>query len=154
MGFHWSLQKLLDVTEKRELAIKADLYGIARNIARGEEEIHRRRSMLRLLLADLAAAPPEERLAQRDVLMRCHKAEEKIIRRLQEQIRLWQKQREERTADLAKMSAKKDTLNKMRLEARREYQRDLDLREQHRADEIFQMTFVQRKQQSITPQSA
>ncbi|MBN1943970.1 MAG: hypothetical protein JW849_11815 [Phycisphaerae bacterium] len=149
MGFHWPLQKVLDVAETRELAIKAELFRLARDIARGQEEVRRRRSVLRLLLADLIAAPPDERLALRDMLMRCRKAEEKVVRRLREQIGAWQKQREDRTADLAKLSAKKDALNKMRREARREYQRRLDLREQQRADEVFQMGFVRRTRETI-----
>jgi len=154
MGFQWSLQKVLDVAEKRELAIKAELFRLARHIARGEEEIHRRRTMLRLLLADLAATPLPERLARRDMLMRCRKAEEKAVRRLQEQVDDWQEQRETRTADLVKITAKKDALNRMRREARQAYQRHLDLREQQRADEVFQMTFARRGQESFQRRSA
>jgi len=154
MGFHWSLQKVLDVTETRELAIKAELFRLARRIARGEEEIHRRRAMLRLLLTDLAEAPLPERLAKRDMLMRCRKTEEAAVRALQMQVDEWQLQRQERTADLVKLTAKKDTLNRMRQEARQAYQRQLDLREQQRADEIFQMTFARRNSRSFQRQSA
>jgi flagellar biosynthesis chaperone FliJ len=154
MGFHWSLQKVLDVAEKRELAIKAELFRLARNIARTEEEIQRRRAMLRLLLADLAVAPLPERLAGRDVIMRCRKMEETAVRNLQEKVNDWQEQRETRTAELAKLTAKKDTLQRMRSEARREYQRQLDLREQQRADEVFQMTFARRGRESMRRQSA
>lgn len=154
MGFHWSLQKVLDVTETRELAVKAELFHLARRIARGEEEIHRRRAMLRLLLADLATAPLPERLAKRDVLMRCRKAEESAVRNLQEQVDAWRQQREERTADLVKLTAKKDTLNRMRQEARQAYQRQLDVREQQRADEVFQMTFARRTRQLLRRRSA
>jgi flagellar biosynthesis chaperone FliJ len=154
MGFHWSLQKVLDVAEKRELAIKAELFRLARNIALAEEAIHRRRTMLRLLLADLAATPLPERLAGQDVLMRCRKAEEKAIRRLQEQVDAWQLQREARTAEMVKITAKKDALKRMRQEARRAYQRHLDLREQQRADEVFQMTFARRGRESFQRRSA
>lgn len=144
MGFRWPLQKVLDVTETRELAIKAELFRLARDIARLEEDIHRRRDLLRALLTDLASAPPAEQLARRDVLLRCREAEEKTVRRLQEQLEERRRRREERTADLMKLSAKKDTLNKMLQKARREYSRRLDLREQQRANEVFQMTFVRR----------
>ena len=154
MGFHWSLQKVLDVTETRELAIKAELFRLARQIARGEEEIHRRRAMLRLLLADLAEAPLPERLAKRDMLMRCRKTEEAAVRALQMQVDEWQMQRQERTADLVKFTAKKNTLTRMRQDARQAYQRQLDLREQQRADEIFQMTFARRNSNSFQRQSA
>jgi flagellar biosynthesis chaperone FliJ len=154
MGFHWSLQKVLDVAEKRELAIKAELFRLARNIALGQEAIQHRRAMLRLLLADLAAAPLSERLAGRDVLMRCRQAEEQAVGRLQQQVDDWQEQREARTADLAKLTAKKDALQRMRSEARKAYQRHLDLREQQRADEVFQMAFARHGQKTFQRRSA
>lgn len=154
MGFHWPLQRLLKVTETRERALKAELFALSRRIARSEEEILRRRRMLRMILTDLAETPLPERLGRQDVLMRCHKAEEAAIRRIQEQIDEWTTQRQERTADLAKLMAKIDTLKKMREEARKTYQRHLDRREESRASEIFQMGFARRTRNTVARQLA
>lgn len=154
MGFAWSLQKVLDVAEKRELAIQAELFRLSRDIARVEEEIHRRRTMLRRVLADLAETPLEVRLARRDVLMRCRKMEEQAVEQLRTQADTWIERRLARTSDLMKISAQKDTLRRMRQDARGEYQRQLDLREQQRADEVYQMTFARRRQKQLQRQSA
>jgi hypothetical protein len=88
------------------------------------------------------------------MLMRCRKMEEREVQRLRDQVRQWQEQREERTAALVKLTAKKDTLDRMRQDARKDYQRQIDLLEQHRADEIFQMTFARRPRNALQRRSA
>lgn len=154
MRFHWPLQRLLSVTEKRELALKAELFGLSRQIARSEEAIHRRRTMLQMLLADLASMPLPERVGRQDVLMRCHKTEQTAVRRLQEQVDEWTRLRTRRTSDLATLMAKKDTLQKMREDARQKYQRYLDRREQTQADEVFLMGYARHAHDRRQQQSA
>jgi len=52
--FIWPLQRLLDVTVQKELAVRAKLFALSRRIADVHREIFRRRASLRSVLAELA----------------------------------------------------------------------------------------------------
>jgi flagellar biosynthesis chaperone FliJ len=144
MPFHWPLQRLLDVTDKRELAVKADLFDLSRRISLTRKEILDRRRRIRLVLADLASADLSERLLRREVLVRCGRSEEDVIAALANRVKELSVRRQEKVTELARITAKKNTLQKMRSEARRSYQRWLSLREQQRMDELFHTGYARR----------
>jgi flagellar biosynthesis chaperone FliJ len=154
MPFKWSLQRLMDVTDKRELALKAELYELSRRIAAVELDIQHRRELIDQTLADLCEAEINQRLCRHDVLMQSLAGVENEIKTFRG--RLWQlgAEREEKTRQLVALQAKKENLHKLRDKARREYDRLLALKEQKQMDEIFQMNYARDVQQRLVVRPA
>lgn len=154
MPFHWTLQKLLDVTDTRELAVKAELFGISRSIARLQEDILRRKSMVSALLEDMRQMKIQERMSRQEPLMRGMAMEHENIRLMILQVNELDELREEKKVELIKIMAKKDTLNRLHDEARKKYQHLLGLKEQQRADENFNVRFARKLRISLKPDAA
>ena len=154
MPFQWTLQKLLDVTDTRELAAKAELFDISRRIARLQEDILRRKSMVNALLQDMRQMTIQERMSRQEPLMRGMAMERENIRLMISQTNELDELREEKKVELAKITAKKDTLNRLHDEARKKYQHLLGLKEQQRADESFNVRFVRNRQLSLKSEVA
>lgn len=152
MPFRWSLQRLLDVTAKRELAAKAELLELSRRIGHLQQDIQRRLHMLKLLLDDLAGRSLAERLCLQNVVMQSCQAEQLAIEQLKRQVRDLDRQRQEQTEALGKLLAKRQTLEKQRDAARRDYDRLLHKKEQDRLDETFQAGFARRCQARLIGQ--
>ncbi len=154
MPFQWTLQKLLDVTDTRELAAKAELFGISRRIAKLQEDILRRKNMVNALLQDMEHLKIEERMSRQETLMEGMAMERENIRLMIAQMHELHELREEKKVQLAKITAKKDTLNRLRNEARKKYEHLLGLKEQQQADESFNMRFARNRQLSFKPDAA
>lgn len=154
MPFQWTLQKLLDVTDTRELAAKAELFDISRRIARLQEDIFRRKNMVDALLEDMRQMKIDERMSRQEPLMRGMTMERENIQLMILQMNDLDDLREEKKIELTKITAKKDTLNRLRSEAGKKYQRLFDLKEQQRADESFNVRFARKRQISLKPDAA
>jgi hypothetical protein len=147
MKFHWPLQRLLDVTEKRELACKAELFDLSRQIADRQQETVRRRKLMRRLLCDLGQLEVGERISRHAVLMRSFAAEERALALIVKKIESLERQREEKKQELTRIMGKRDALGKLRQEARLKYERYVDRREQQQAEEMHQIRLMHRDQQ-------
>ncbi len=140
------------MTEKRELAAKAELLELSRRIGQLQQDIQRRLRMLKLLLNDLAGRSLSERLCLQDVVMQSCHAEQLAIEQLEHQVRDLDRQRQEKTEALGKLVAKRQTLDKQRTAARQDYDRLLQKKEQDRLDETFQAGFARRCQARLIGQ--
>ncbi|MFO8014499.1 MAG: hypothetical protein R6X20_14470 [Phycisphaerae bacterium] len=80
--FRWPLERVFDVKQQRQRALRSDLFMLAQEIARVREAILYRRSRLRGLLEELAGRPLPDRIADQGVFMQFVGVEEEAIRRL------------------------------------------------------------------------
>lgn len=149
MAFVWSLQKLLDVTETRELAIKAELYELARRVAEGRAGIQRREDAIRDMIRDVREVDMVSRILGHDTLMNGLQYERDQIGRLREWVEEQIELRDEKKAELAMISARKENLRKLRQEAIRKHQRMVMLREQQQLDEAFQTNIARKRQNQV-----
>ncbi len=154
MAFRWTLQKLLDVTVTRETAAKAAMFEVSRRIAALHGEIVRRKEMACSLLQGLGQMTIEDRLARQQMLMDALAAEREHIRTMMLQLAELREQRELCKAELVKIIAKKDTLERLREEAYEKYQRLIGLKEQQQADESFNVRFARNMQVSLKLKTA
>jgi flagellar biosynthesis chaperone FliJ len=138
------LQRYLDVTDKRELAVKAELFSLCGQIAERQSELARRKRMMRDLLGDLRSRKLQDRLMLQESLMASLHTEQQRLDHLQEQIAQLEEQRDEKIRQLAELTGRKDGLNRLREEACDAYRRDLDRRQQASLDELFQINFARR----------
>lgn len=154
MKFHWPLQRLLDVTNTQEKAIKAKLFEVACRIASAQEQLVRHESVLRALLHEMSGMDLEDRMNRQELFMRCATAQKHQIAQVHEQIRQLEEQREAVKTELVAIMNKRENLEKLRTEARRDYDRMLNLCEQKQLDEAFLVGYARRRQPKLTLRSA
>lgn len=80
--FRWTLQRVFDVKQQRQRALRSELFMLAQDIARVREAILHRRTRLRSLLEDLASRSLTDRIAEQAVFMQFVGVEETAIRHL------------------------------------------------------------------------
>lgn len=143
--FKWSLQRLLNVTIQRERALRTELFDLSRKIARVHQEIFRRQAILRAALADLSGEKLQKRIPKQQVFMKCSKDTHKILDQLKTRLRLLENQRTETTARFMKIRASRETLERLREEARQQHIRQELKLEQKMLDEGAQVAFARDK---------
>ncbi len=152
--FRWPLQRLLDVTMQRELARRAELLRLGRETARVRQEIASRRRVIRASLKELARQALAERMGQQEIVLACSAGREREIRRFQDRLEALAGERKRTVEELVRVRGARETLEKMRDEARwRHVQEQLKL-EQKALDEVAHVAFAHRALQAPTAPAA
>ena len=133
--FHWPLQRLLDVTGQREQVQRAELLAVSRRIARLRQHVLVGRASIRGLIAQLAEAGLPERMRRHDEAMRSAEAHERRIARRVASLAALADERAARTRELLKTRKKRETLERLREEARQQHVREQLKMEQREFDE-------------------
>jgi len=152
--FHWPLQRVLDVSTQRELALRSELISLMQRITHHRQEMIHRRSVVRLLLSDIGQEDMARRVVLQEVFMGSASWEEQRTRKLQAEIDQWTAQRTEKTAELVKLRKSTQTLERQREDALREHQREQTRREQKQFDEVAQISFARRAAERRIAQEA
>ena len=142
--FHWPLERLLKVTVQRELALRSELLALMHRTMRVRQEILARTAALRSLLSDLAGKSFQDRAALQEVFMATSARTERTIAGLREHVRELTVERGKKTADLITLRKSRDTMERMREEARQEHIREQLKLEQKEFDETAQIAFGRR----------
>jgi hypothetical protein len=142
--FKWPLQRLLDVTAQRELALRAELFALSRDIARRRQAIVTRRAALRATLAELDRQRIEQRIPQQEVFMAAVATDERTIARLKKKLAEMESLRAEKTRQFMKVKASRQTLERLREEARRRHRKEMELEELKQLDESSQISYVRK----------
>jgi len=119
--FRWSLQRLLDVTRQKELAQRAELLRTSREMAGTHQEIAAQKEVIRAALKELSAQGLETRIPRQEVVLACSAQRERVIEQLQERLRRLRARRKEGIAQLVKTKGSRETLERMREDARRDH---------------------------------
>ncbi|MHC4716382.1 MAG: flagellar FliJ family protein [Planctomycetota bacterium] len=139
--FHWPLQRLLTVTAQRERALKAEMLDLSRRMAIARQAIVHRQMVIRVSLGRLGAAPLAERMRDQEMIMSCSALHQRQIVRQQETLKTLEAGRRSASAEFVKARTKRQTLERMRAEARRQHIRQEMAIEQKQFDETAQMSF-------------
>jgi flagellar biosynthesis chaperone FliJ len=133
--FSWPLQRLLDVTEQRERAQRAEMLALTRQMARLRQEAIVHRAGVRALIAEMGGMELIERLRRYVDFVRCCQAHDRQIEQLESHIAELTDQREQMMQVLMKTRKSRETLERLRQEARQEYLREQGKLEQAQFDE-------------------
>ncbi len=142
--FKWPLQRLLDVTERRELALRAALYGLSRQMVQLRQRILRRQVSLRTLLDDLAARHDEQRLNRQAMVLACSGSARKELRGMEEALAGLENERSTKTREMMKVRSSRQTLEKLRQQALDRHYLQQQAQEQKELDEAAQVAYVRR----------
>jgi flagellar export protein FliJ len=133
--FAWPLQRLLDVTEQRERAQRAEMLALTREMARLRQDAVAHRAGVRALIVELSGLGLGERLSRHVDFVRCCQAHDRQIEQLESRIAALAVKREEMMRVLVKTRKSRETLERLREEARQEHLREQTKLEQTQFDE-------------------
>lgn len=152
--FRWPLERMLTVTVQRELALRSQLLSLLQRITVVRQEIVRRRSEVRSMLAELGAHKAHQRMGLQELFMRFSASTWREIARLRDEATALTAQRAEKTSELLKLRKSQETLERMRQEAKRQHVRfEMNL-EQKQFDESAQIAFAREASRELLSHSA
>ena len=140
--FQWRLQRLLDVTAQKENAARNELAALADRIARLARAVAEEKARLREVLADLAEQCIEDRFLHQPMLAACLRHRQARMDRIAAERDECERVKQEKTHELIRLRNSRQTLERMRDEARQRYLRDEAAREQRQLDEAAQVAFA------------
>jgi flagellar biosynthesis chaperone FliJ len=143
--FHWPLERVLTVAEQRELAVRSEVLTLLEQITLFRQQIIQHKAMLRQMLQDLGELDIMERMTMQNVFMRAHTRIKREVNSLEDQVRELSDKRREKVAQLVKLRKRKETLENMRQDARREHEREEMKFEQKQFDENAQIAFARQR---------
>ena len=142
--FKWPLQRLLDVTAQREQWLRREMLELSGRIAELRQDAARRRAVLRAALAELGALQIGRRLASQETVMACAAVKEEEIRGIRDRVEALELQRAEKKAQFLQARASRQSLEKLREQARQRYLREQARLEQKELDDRAQVTFARK----------
>jgi len=142
--FQWPLQRLLNVTRQRELARRAELLGLFREMARVRQEIVHRKRIILVSLNELGRHALQERIPRQEVVMSCSAVRQKEIDRLQERLEAMESELRQKTDQFIKTKKVRENLEKMRERAKQTHLREQLKLEQKALDESAHVSFARR----------
>jgi hypothetical protein len=142
--FSWRLQRVLDVTEQRERLMEAELLALAQRVVLARQGILARQALVRMLLADLGRRPLADRLAEQTLVLECARTEQRTLDDLRAKLKDLEDERQRATERLMEVRTRRRMLERLRDEARRRHDKEMDRLEQAALDEAAHLAHARR----------
>jgi len=142
--FRWRLERVLDITAQREKALRSELFALAQAVVRVRRAIVERRTALRILLEEMGRRPLADRLAEQALVMAYSAGEQRELRRLDARLAELEAERARKRKRFLQTRAMRETLERMREQAREDYLRQVAKREQSEFDEQAHIAFARK----------
>lgn len=140
--FVWKLQRLLDVTVQREQGKRQELAELARRMAELTRLVEYLREGMRRMVERLSDLPFSERLPRQEICWRQSVVVERQIAAMTKQKLELELRKAETMAAFLKLRASRQTLERLREEARKRHQQKLTILEQRQLDESYQISYA------------
>lgn len=140
--FRWSLQRLLDVTVRRESSQRAVVAELAGKLDRARRERRRREVMLGSALAELNGLDADQRVAAQSLCMRFIRHAREEIDRMKELAEALDAQRQQAANEYRRLHRSRKTLERLREQALGEHRQAELAEEQKFLDECASLRFA------------
>jgi hypothetical protein len=147
--FRWRLQRVLSITEQREEALRNDVAALGRRILAVNQEILARREAVRVLLDELGRRPLAQRMGEQTLVLACASVERRVIQALQARQKDLEAQRAAKMEQYVQMRQARQTLERLREEARQRYLAEQNRLEQAQFDESAHVAFARRERPKV-----
>ena len=144
--FAWRLNRLLEIKTKQEQKERVELLKLTETLAERRGEMLMRQKMLKDVIDGLAASNPKQRLGEQEFFLRHAGASDEQIRKLKDRISQLESQQKEKIAQVMKVRRFKEGLEKLRVEAKRQFIAEQEKLEQNELDEAAIVSFVRKAQ--------
>ncbi len=142
--FVWPLQRLLDVTKKREQAMKSELVALNQRIVRLGQEIESCHADIQRMIQEISRQPIEVRMTYAQQVAAYTTVIERRAASLGLDRSKLNEEKTQKTEQLMKVRASREAMEKMRNIALTEYRRQAVVAEQKQLDESAQIGFARR----------
>ena len=142
--FRWRLQRLLDVRQKQEDALRAELMGLTEQSAALRGRILMEKAMLRSRLAELRKTAGDTRLRRQQEFMTCVSVVDAQIARLQNDLNQVEQKRKEKTEAIMEVRKFRRAMEQLKTQALNDYNRALHCEEQKNQDESSSAAFARK----------
>lgn len=150
-AFRWRLQKLLDLKQQQERAVRAELSALVGRIAALRRAIRRRRGYLRAVLRQIGAEDTARRLPRQELFLSCCNGGDPEIRRLGRRLAELERQHREKLQEARRRRQARRTLERLRQEAKVRYDRQWNAAEQRQLDESASIAYVHGRRRDAGP---
>lgn len=138
----WPLQRVLDVTEQRELAARAELARLAGETRQLRAKMQRIQSGVQKMLGAFGGGDLQLRLASQDLVMGFAAVQDRQIGRLQQELDELVAERERKMAEYYGIRQRRRMLERLREQAGEEHRRQVRDAEQKQTDEAACTSFA------------
>lgn len=142
--FVWRLQRVLEIKKKEEQKERAELLKLTEKLAEKRGELLIRRKMLESIIDDLAGENPKSRLGGQEFFLRHAGTSDRQIKELEGKISELELRQKEKIAGVLKIRRFNDGLEKLRVEAKRQFIEEQEKLEQKELDEGARIAFVRK----------
>lgn len=142
--FAWRLQRLLDIKIKQEGAKRGELVAITEQTVAVRSQIMVRRAALRKMLAELSQKKAKQRLSEQEFFLRYAHVSDEEIKKLEEKLAELEKVRQAKIKEIMKIRRYRKGLEKLRAEARAEFQKEEQRYEQKESDAKTTVSFARK----------
>jgi len=147
--FVWRLQRVLEIKKKEEQKERAELLELTEKLAEKRGELLIRRKMLEDIIDDLAGENPKNRLGGQEFFLRHARTSDQKIKELKDKISDLELRQKEKIAGVLKIRRFNDGLEKLRVEAKRQFIEEQEKLEQKELDEGARIAFVRKENAKI-----
>lgn len=143
--FVWRLQQVLDIRSKEEQTKRTELLKITERLAEARGQLLTRQAILRDMISRIAKEKPHKRLCEQEFFLKHSATSEEQIQMLKAKVGALESQQRQKMAEVLKIKRSRESLEKLRAEAKREYIEEQEKLEQKELDEIAGISFVRKK---------
>ncbi len=152
--FAWRLQRVLDLKEKEEQLRTAELLALTDKLARRRGELLMQQRMLKEMLNDIAKKQGQDRLSQQELFLKYCGPTDETIKRLKGRVSELELRQREKIAELTKVRRFKESLERLRAEAKKKFIDEQEKLEQKQFDEAATMKFAREMMETRTAASS
>jgi flagellar biosynthesis chaperone FliJ len=142
--FAWRLQRVLDIKKKEEQKERAELLRLTEMLAERRGELLMRQKILKDAIDGLAAVGPKKRLGEQEFFLRHVGTNDEQIRKVKDRISELESQQKEKIADVLKIRRFTEGLEKLRVEAKRQFIAEQEKLDQKELDEAATISFLRK----------
>jgi flagellar export protein FliJ len=146
--FVWRLQRVLDIRAKQEQIKTQELFAIMEKLAQTRGELFAQQRILRDIIDGIASEKPRNRLGRQEFFLRNSAATDERIEQLQTNISRLETEQRELIAEVLKLRRFKESLERLREQAKKRYIEEQDKLEQKQLDETATLSFARESRQS------
>lgn len=147
--FEWRLQKLLDLKNKQEEALRAELITVTEQAVALRGQVLMERALLRQRLAETEQAPAAERMARQEFVLQYSQVTETTIRDMDRKLELLELLRHNKIQEILTVRKFRKGLEKLRTRAQEEFELDQQRQDQKQTDDRNSIGFARRIMQPL-----
>lgn len=134
--FQWRLQRVLDIKQKQEQCMRAELMDINGKIDHVRRERIRQIRIIENLIRDISRERPNVRLNQQAFFMNCAMVNQEKIRQLENELVTLEHLQKEKTEELLALIQTNEGLERLRHQEEIAFIKDQEKREQKEMDDM------------------